>query len=140
MSDRPPVAKAGQQAAASLRTSITGDVLLPDDADYGRAISMWNCNIATQPAVVVLPRSAADVQLAVKTAVSFHLPLSVRGYGREMFGRALCDGMVLSMEHMREVKVDTASETVTFGGGLHHRRGVQGCGRSVACHRYRHCG
>ena len=109
--------KEAQQAAASLRSAVMCEVLLPTDADYNSAIRVWNCDISTQPAIVVLCRTTADVQLAVETAVSLGLPLSVRGGGYDIHGRAVCAGMVLSMQHMRSVAINTSNATVTFGGG-----------------------
>ena len=117
MSTQLPLAKTAQQAAASLRESSKCEVLLPQDAEYEQAIRVWNGDITTRPAIVVLCHSSADVQQAVKAAVSFGLPLSVRGAGYDIHGRALCAGMVVSMQHMLHIDVDTANETVTFEGG-----------------------
>ena len=117
MSSPPSLAKAAQQAAASLRSSSTSDVLLPDDEDYSQAIRLWNCCIATQPAILVLCRSVADVQQAVRAAVLSGLPLSVHGGGYDLHGRALCAGMVVSLQHMRHVAANPSTETVTFDGG-----------------------
>ena len=112
-----PLAEAGQAAGAFLRGVLTCAVLLPGSAEYESCIRIWNCAISTQPAIVVVCRSASDVQQAVRAAGSFGLPLSVRGGGYDIHGRALCSGMVVSMHAMRHVTVDTARDTVTFEGG-----------------------
>ena len=111
------LAEAAHQAATSLRAAITCDVLLPEDAAFGHALSLWNRAITTQPAIIVLCRSSTDVQLAVKAAVAHDLPLSVLGGGYDMHGRAVCAGMVVSLQHMRQVDVDCSTETVTLQGG-----------------------
>ena len=112
-----PLANAAQLAAASLRSSTSCEVLLPEDANFDHAIRVWNCDIATTPAIVVHCLTTADVQLAVKAAVSFGLPLSVLGGGYHVHNCSVCAGMVLSLQRMRHVAVDLAAETVTFDGG-----------------------
>ena len=117
MSNQPQPTKAVQQAADSLRSSATCEVLQPSDADYPHSIKLWNNSLTTKPVIIVLCHNTADVQLAVKAAVSFGLPLSVHGGGYDVHGRAVCSGIVISLQHMRHVAVDPTKDTVTFDGG-----------------------
>ena len=79
-----------------------------------------------------LCHSAADVQLAVKAAVSFKLPLSVRGGGYDSVGRGLCAGLVVGLQTMRHIAVDTRTETVTLDGGCT----LRDVSMAVAAHSY----
>ena len=132
MSTQLPLAKSAQAAAASLRQCTSCQVLLPSDPDYSDAIRGWNGALTAQPAVVVLCHSTADVQLAVKAAVSFGLPLSVRGGGYDSVGRGLCAGLVVGLQTMRHVAVDTSTETVTLDGGCT----LRDVSMAVAAHSY----
>lgn len=88
-------------------------VRLPDGAPF-----IWNAAVRHRPALVVRPRTAADVQEAVRVARDHGIPLSVLGGGHDWAGRALRDGgLVIDLSGMRSVTVDAGAGVATVGGG-----------------------
>jgi FAD/FMN-containing dehydrogenase len=82
------------------------------------ASRVWNAAVQHRPAVVVRPRDAAEVAVAVQVAREHGLPLSVRGGGHDWLGRAVRDrGLVVDLTGMRRVTVDTAAAVATVEGG-----------------------
>jgi FAD/FMN-containing dehydrogenase len=92
-------------------------ILLPGSPGYD-AVHVWNAAIGNRAALVVRPRTPAEVQAAVRAAADHELPLSVLGGGHDWAGRALRpDGLVIDMSAMRQVTVDERGRTATLGGG-----------------------
>ncbi len=72
--------------------------------------------MAVRPALVVRPRSGAEAATAVTLARGAGVGLSVRGGGHDWAGRALREkGLVLDLEHLREVQI--SGDTALVGGG-----------------------
>lgn len=59
---------------------------------YADGVALWNGAVKHRPAIVLACTSTDDVELGVRTAREFGLPLSVRGQGHDYAGRALADG------------------------------------------------
>jgi len=103
----------------ALRTSITGDVLGPDDDGYleGATVSHG----PGSPLVVIRPADAADVATAIGFARDHALELSVRGGGHDSLGRSTNDGgVVIDMRSLADIEVAAADDRgalVTIGGG-----------------------
>jgi FAD/FMN-containing dehydrogenase len=92
--------------------------LLPADAGYEESRRVHNGMIDRRPAVIVQPRSAAEVAEAVRLARREGLPLSVRGGGHSIAGRAVVDdGLMVDLGSMRAVVVDSAGRVATVEGG-----------------------
>ena len=109
-------AQAVKEAAASLRSSMSGSVHQPGEAEYADCLQIFaRCD--TKPALVARCASTSDVQHCVRTARQHGLPLSVRGGGHDWGGRALCSGLVLDLRSLNACTVDEEHSTVTFGGG-----------------------
>ncbi|MCB1274332.1 MAG: FAD-binding protein [Leucobacter sp.] len=72
------------------------------------------------PLAVALPTSTAEVQSAVRWAARHGIPLVPRGAGTGVSGgaTAVAGGLVLSLERMREVRVDPATRTAVAQPGL----------------------
>jgi FAD/FMN-containing dehydrogenase len=105
-------------AARELRAAMQGRVVLRGDDDYARTRQIWNRAVESQPALLAVCATSADVQAAVRVARRHELPLSVRGGGHDWAGRALCaDGLVIDLTAMREVVVDVHSRIATVAGG-----------------------
>src|ERR1700756_5073380 len=105
-------------AARELRNTMWGQVVSWGDDDYGRTRQIWNRAVESQPALLVLCETSADVQAAVRSAVRHAIPLSVRGGGHDWAGRALCpNGLVIDLSRMRQVVVDPHSRIATISGG-----------------------
>lgn len=89
-------------------------VQVPDGAPL-----VWNAAVQHRPALLVRPRSARDVQAAIRVARDRGMGLSVLGGGHDWAGRAVCDGgLVIDMCGMRSVTVDPRAWAATVGGGV----------------------
>lgn len=101
-----------------LRRSVSGAVIVPDDARYEEARRVWNGAIDRRPALIVRCRDAADVVEALRFARSERLLVAVRGGGHNVAGYGTCDGgVVIDLSPMRAVRVDPATSTVRVEGG-----------------------
>ncbi|WP_276260911.1 FAD-binding oxidoreductase [Haloglomus litoreum] len=105
-------------ALADLRAASGGSVLQSGDDGYDEARTVWNAMIDRRPAVIVRPTGAADVITAVNFAREHDLPVSVKGGGHNIAGRAVCDdGLVIDLSTMRSVRVDPEARTARVGPG-----------------------
>ncbi|KAK8115755.1 hypothetical protein PG984_012257 [Apiospora sp. TS-2023a] len=104
---------------APLRKRITrGQVLTPGDDGYEESLLRWSTTCIKRAGVVVKPADAQEASLAVQFATSHAVPLTVRGGGHSPSGASASEGgMVVDLGLLCSVSVDTANETVTFGGG-----------------------
>ncbi len=93
-------------------------MLQSGDDGYDEARTVWNAMIDRRPAVIVRPTGAADVITAVNFAREHDLPVSVKGGGHNIAGRAVCDdGLVIDLSTMRSVRVDPEARTARVGPG-----------------------
>jgi len=101
-----------------LADRIDGRVIFPTDEAYDTVRTVWNGMIDRRPALVVECTGSADVVEALAHALRAQLPVSVRGGGHGVAGRAVCDdGMVIDLSSMRDVEVDADARTVRVGPG-----------------------
>jgi FAD/FMN-containing dehydrogenase len=80
-----------------LARSVSGQVVVPGDADYERARRVWNGRIGRHPAAIVLARNTEDVQRTIEVARSQDVQLFIRGGGHNVAGTAVGDGLVLDL-------------------------------------------
>jgi FAD/FMN-containing dehydrogenase len=74
--------------------------------------------IDRRPALIVLCAGTADVIAALEFATRSQLPISVRGGGHGVAGKALRDdGVVIDLGPMADVRVDLKSRTARVGAG-----------------------
>ncbi|WP_168789787.1 FAD-binding oxidoreductase [Paraburkholderia aromaticivorans] len=109
-------------AVDELKTAIRGQVLLPGDASFDEARSIWNAMIDRHPAIILRCAGVADVRQGVAFARDNGLPLAIRGGGHNIGGSALCDdGVVLDLSQMRSVRIDPTARRayVEPGATLH---------------------
>ncbi|HEX5761261.1 MAG TPA: FAD-binding oxidoreductase [Thermoanaerobaculia bacterium] len=93
-------------------------MLLPGDAGYDEARSIWNAMIDRRPALIARCLGAGDVVAGVELARERGLPLSVKGGGHNIAGLAVCDGgLMLDLSLMRGVWVDPAARTARAQAG-----------------------
>lgn len=94
-----------------LKKSIMGTVLMPADADYDQARTIWNGMIDRKPALIVQCASAEDVPHAVQFAKANRLELSVLGAGHHIAGNSLVeDGLTIDFSNMKKVRVDAPNK------------------------------
>ena len=73
--------------------------------------------IDKRPAAIVRCRGAADVVAALQWASEHGLPVSVRCGGHNVSGIALCEGLVIDLSLMNDVRVDPDLRRVRASGG-----------------------
>src|SRR6266702_6589072 len=94
-------------AIDELKTAVRGELLLPDDAGFNEARSIWNAMIDKRPAMILRCVGVADVRRGVAFARDNDLPLAMRGGGHNIAGSALCDdGLVIDLSPMKSVRID----------------------------------
>lgn len=106
------------EALAALRSTISGDVVIPTDASYEEARPVWNAMIDAHPSVLVRVSDGADIALAIAFARANGLELAIRGGGHNVAGKGTVHaGLVLDLGALRAVAVDQQSRTVRVQGG-----------------------
>ncbi|HLW47302.1 MAG TPA: FAD-binding oxidoreductase [bacterium] len=97
-------------AVNGLKARLRGVLLLPADAGYDDARSLWNAMIDRRPAAIVRCLGAGDVVAGIQFARERGIALSIKGGGHNIAGLAVCDGgLMLDMSPMRGVWVDAAA-------------------------------
>ncbi|KAI5117034.1 hypothetical protein M0805_002250 [Coniferiporia weirii] len=101
------------------KSAFKGDLVLPGDKDYEKAISRWASNAARRARIVAFVRDAEDVSLAVGFARSEGLPLAIRGGGHSSSGASSAeDGLVVDLSrYVNGVRVDPKEKLAYVGGG-----------------------
>lgn len=114
--DAAPSSAAAAGAAAALAAHLDPAHVITADSPLAASAGLWNGAVQHRPALVVRCETAADVQVAVRTARDSGLPLSVRGGGHDWAGRAFRPGgLVVDLTRARGVTVD--GRVATVGGG-----------------------
>jgi FAD/FMN-containing dehydrogenase len=104
--------------AEELRASFAGRVVLPGEAGYDQARTIWNAMIDRRPGLIARCAGVEDVVAAVRLARRHGLLVSVRGGGHGVSGKALCDGgLTIDLSGMRRVEVDAGERLVRVQGG-----------------------
>ena len=102
-----------------LRDALHGELVLPGDAAYEEARSVWNDMIDRRPALIARCADTSDVIAAVRFARTDGLTVAVRGGGHNVAGNATCEGgLVIDLSPMKGAQVDTDARTVRAQGGL----------------------
>lgn len=102
----------------TLRGSLRGALLLPDDPAYDEARRIWNAMIDKRPAMIVRCAGPADVRTALNFARDQGLALAVRGGGHNIAGSALVSGgLVIDLSMMRSVRVAPQQRRAWVEGG-----------------------
>ena len=106
-----------ERTLRSLGGQLPGRVSLPGEDGYAAATAVWAKPVGPMPRAVVHCRTTEDVQLAIRTARDYGLPLSVRGGGHHWAGLALCAGIVIDLSGMNGVVVDADHRSAIISGG-----------------------
>jgi FAD/FMN-containing dehydrogenase len=111
-----------ERTVETLRSSLGGVLLRPEDAKFAEATQLWNGMIRKAPALVVQPISAEDVAAAVLFATESGLLLSIKGGGHNIAGTAVAEnGLMLDMSRMETVSVDPHARLAHAGPGCRLR-------------------
>jgi FAD/FMN-containing dehydrogenase len=104
---------------SALASSFSGALVRPTDDGYEAARRIHNGLVDRHPALIARCLSANDAAAALGFARDSGLPVSVRGGGHNVAGRAVIDdGVMVDLATMRDVQVDPSSQTVKAGGGV----------------------
>ncbi|HEY3334025.1 MAG TPA: FAD-binding oxidoreductase [Candidatus Limnocylindrales bacterium] len=106
------------RAIDQLRRAISGEVLAPDDPGYDEGRRLWNAVHDLRPAVIVRPRTAAEIATAIAFGREHGLEIAVRSGGHSPAGHSCVDGgIVVDLAAIRGVTVDPATRVARAGGG-----------------------
>ncbi len=106
-------------AISDLRAAVRGRVILPGEAGYDQARTVFPGGIDRRPAVIVRVADAADVARVISLARETGLPLAVRSGGHSGAGHGVVDGgLVLDLADMRALHVDVERRTAWAETGL----------------------
>ncbi|WP_156685936.1 FAD-dependent oxidoreductase [Mycobacterium sp. Marseille-P9652] len=100
----------------ALATAINGQVITPDNGQFGAAKQVFNTIYNdSAPAAVVVPTSTADVQKAMAFAAAHNLKVAPRSGGHSYVGASTPNGaMVLDLRQLPgAINYDAASGSVT---------------------------
>src|SRR5687768_15494645 len=114
-----PFSSADASAIDQLRRQITGQVIAPTDPAYDAERRVWNAMVDRYPALIVQCLDTRDIAAAIAFARSQGLPLTVRGGGHGVAGRAVCDGgVMIDLSRMNEIVIDPELRTAVVQGGV----------------------
>ncbi|MDA2931228.1 FAD-binding oxidoreductase [Acidobacteria bacterium AH-259-O06] len=104
-----------------MRTSLEGQLILPDDEAYdaARRLFFWNPTTEKSPGIIARCERPDDVARCVEFARQHDLVLAVRGGAHSFLGWSTCDdGLVIDVSPMKEIAVDPGNRTVRAGSGV----------------------
>jgi FAD/FMN-containing dehydrogenase len=102
----------------SIDRRLDGQLLLPGDAGYDEARTVWNGMIDRRPRMIVRAATVDDVVTAVRTARELDLEIGVRCGGHSTVGLAVPqDGLMIDLTPMGGVHVDPAGRRAWVQGG-----------------------
>ncbi len=102
----------------TLESALRGDLVNPDSPGYDTARKVWNGMIDRHPALIALCEGTADVIACIDFARESGMPVTVRGGGHSVAGRAVAnDALLIDLSRMRSVQVDPQAKTARVGAG-----------------------
>jgi FAD/FMN-containing dehydrogenase len=105
-------------AVQELGDALRGNLLLRGHSAYEEARRVINAQMNKFPALIVQPRGAADVKLAVDFARESNLLVAVKCGGHSPSGKSTCDdGLMIDLSLMRGVQVNPEIRTARVLGG-----------------------
>ena len=101
-----------------LSGDLQGTLIVPEDAEYPAARTIWNGAHMRRPVAIARVAGAHDIAVVLAHARRQQLPVCVRGGGHSAAGNAMVDGaLALDLSLLRTVTVDGAERTAGVGGG-----------------------
>ncbi|WP_227378055.1 FAD-binding oxidoreductase [Haladaptatus halobius] len=107
------------EAIIEFAGTLRGTLLRPDDEGYDEARSIWNAMVDKHPALIAQCAGASDVINAVTFAKEQDFPISVKGGGHNIAGRAVeDDALMIDLSPMKSVRVDPDAKTARVEPGV----------------------
>src|SRR3954447_12333134 len=107
-------------AVDALEAQLRGPLVKPDDAGYEEARQVHNAWIDVRPQLIAQCSDVADVIAGVNFARQQGIDLAIRGGAHNGPGLGTCEGLVLDLKAINNVRVDPAARTATVGGGARY--------------------
>lgn len=107
-----------------LRAQVAGTVCEPQEPGYAELVTPWNLAVEMQPAVVVAPRSAADVAVTVNFARAHNLTVGVQATGHGAVG-SLAGHMLVATRYLDELTIHPEERWARVGAGVTWRRVIE---------------
>jgi FAD/FMN-containing dehydrogenase len=111
-------ATALEESIRRIRPAFRGNLLQPGDTGYDEARRIHNGLIDRHPLLIAQCRGTEDIATAVQLARALSLPVSVRGGGHNVAGRAVAEGgVMIDLSLTREVRVNPVTRMAVAEGG-----------------------
>lgn len=104
-------------ALETLKSQLTGTLLLPGDAGYDEARAPWLRVIDQHPACIIEAANVADLVLGIGFARAHDLPLGVQATGHGI-AKACDGGLLLKVNKLTAIDVDVPARRVRVGPGV----------------------
>jgi hypothetical protein len=108
-----------EAAIRAFSSDVRGQLILPEDASYDEARSVFYGGIDRRPALVVRAKDASDVSNVVALSRASGLELAIKSGGHSLAGHSTTDGgIVLDLSEMKELEIDVEGRTAWAQTGL----------------------
>lgn len=96
-----------QKLIMGLSGKLSGELIMPGDANYEESRKIWNAMIDCRPAVIVRVANSRDVITSIEFARENKVDITIRGAGHNIAGNSICDnGLMIDFSGMKNVRVD----------------------------------
>ncbi len=101
-----------------LLKSLKGPVLLPNDKRYSAKAIVHNIRLKDiHPTVIALCANESDIVKSLAWAKKYSVPFRVRSGGHSYEAYSTCNGLVIDLNLMNAVELNTSAATVRVGAG-----------------------
>lgn len=110
----------GSDALERLRATLKGRLIVPGDPAYESAkrVFYWNPRTESLPAVIVQCGHEEDALRAVEFARRHELEVAVRSGGHSHLAWGSCNGLVIDLSPLEEIRVDVDRRVVRAQAGV----------------------
>lgn len=106
------------RAVRRFADQLQGSLIQPGDREYDETRRVWNGMIDRRPVLITQCLGVPDITRSLAFAREHGLPVTVRGGGHNVGGRAVADGaLMIDLRKMSGVKVDPETRVARVGPG-----------------------
>ena len=105
-----------QNTIETLRATVAGPVLTPDQDGYAAEITGFEMAVEHAPAIAVGATNADDVIATVRAAAGAGIPVAIVGLGHATIP-AVTSGILLNTSRITDVALDVGARTARVGAG-----------------------